>query len=326
MLAGLLYLGSGVGAGLIRLGVRFRLRRGQPGSRLESPLRRSDLPWLAGALLAGGVAGPVLLLAGLSLTPAATASLLLNFEAVATTLLAALLFGEAVGRRVWVAVGLITLGSILLSLNLTGQWGFTLGALAVLGACLLWGLDNNLTRNVSAKDPLAIVTFKGLGAGAFSFGLSLLFGQALPAPGVAGQALLLGAASYGLSIALFVLALRCLGAARSGALFGAAPFLGAGLSFLIFRERLGWTFYLALPLMAAGLLALLGEQHAHLHAHLPYEHDHLHAHPEEHHTHPHRGALEPPPGAHAHLHSHSGLQHAHPHTPDLHHRHDHLEE
>lgn len=316
-LAGLLYVGSGLGALLL-----LTLQRGAG----EARLRRTDLPWLAGALLAGGVAAPIVLMFSLAATPAATASLLLNFEGVATTLIAALAFKEAIGRRVWSAIGWVTLASAILSWESGARGGLSLGALGVLAACALWGLDNNFTRNISAKNPLAIVAVKGLGAGTFSLLLAALLGQPFPAPGNAALALLLGSVSYGLSIMLFILALRDLGAARTSALFSSAPFIGALLAFLLLREPFAPTFLIALPLMLAGAGLLIGEEHRHAHMHQALTHEHRHRHDDNHHTHPHAPGEIPPGGWHVHPHTHKAEQHTHPHTPDLHHRHGHEHE
>jgi drug/metabolite transporter (DMT)-like permease len=315
-LAALLYLGSGCGALLFGL-----LRRvGNTGTG-EAHLGRKDGPWLAGAVLAGGVAAPIALLFGLRTTPAATAALLLNFEGVATALIAVVAFREASGRRIWAAIVAITVASALLSWSPGSAWGVSLGALGILGACVLWGVDNNLTRSISAKDPLTIVTIKGFGAGLFSLALAFALGQPWPAPGVIAGALALGSISYGLSIVLFILALRGMGAARTGALFGIAPFIGTLLALVLFREPLNWLFLAALPLMIGGAVLLLGENHAHAHAHAPLEHEHRHSHDDLHHEH----ALgECPPGAcHSHPHRHDAYAHSHAHKPDLHHHHDH---
>jgi drug/metabolite transporter (DMT)-like permease len=227
LLAALLYLGSGL-ALLIVKGYR-RLRN--PGSNIEASLGRSDLPWLAGAILAGGVAAPIVLLFGLRITPAATASLLLNFEALATTLIAALAFRRNRSPGWW-AILTITVASILLTLQPTAGWGISLGAIGILAACVLWGIDNNLTTNISAKDPLTIVMTKGLVAGSFSLLIALIIGNDPPGWMIVIQALILGSLSYGLSITLFVYAMRGLGAARTSALFGTAPLAGIALSFL----------------------------------------------------------------------------------------------
>lgn len=315
-LAGCLYLGSGLGLSVLGL---LASRRGS-GSEREAQIQATDLPWLAGSILAGGVAAPILLLFSLKDTPAATASLLLNFEAVATTLIAALAFRESIGRRAWMATGLITLGCILLSLDISAPWGFSLGAFGIIGACVLWGLDNNLTRSISSKDPVSIGTAKGLAAGGFSFVLALLLGTGFPALKFVLGALLLGAVSYGLSIALFVRAMRALGAARTSTLFGTAPFAGMMLSFLIFREGPQLIFLAALAIMIAGAFALLSERHAHYHVHEMVIHEHAHNHLDEHHEHGH-GNEEA--AEHAHVHQHAATAHEHRHTPDLHHRHSH---
>ncbi|HEY3291831.1 MAG TPA: EamA family transporter [Anaerolineae bacterium] len=318
-LAALLYLGSGFGM----LAYRTLLPKGPQGTRKEAVIRRTDAPWLAGAVLAGGVLAPIILLFSLQATPAATASLLLNFEAVATTLIAALAFREAISKRVWGAIACTTVASILLSWQAGSEWGISLGALGILLACILWGLDNNFTRNVSAKDPTAIVMIKGLAAGAFSLALTALLGQPLPGVGLVFAGLLLGAFSYGLSIMLFVRAMRGLGAARTSALFGAAPFVGAALAFLLFRENFSLLALIAVPIMVLGTLMLVGESHSHAHWHTEIEHEHSHTHDEAHHDHTHSGAV--PAGSHSHKHRHPSLLHEHPHTPDIHHRHGHSE-
>jgi drug/metabolite transporter (DMT)-like permease len=309
-LAGLLYAGSGLGLALPAL-----LRRAAI-VRTEARLSAGDLPWLAGSVLAGGVAAPVLLMAGLRVTPAATASLLLNFEGVATAAIAMLIFREAIGRRVWAAIGLVTLACVLLSMNLSAGFGLSAGALLVIVACVLWGIDNNLTYHISAKDPLAIGMIKGLVAGSFTLSVTLLLGRPLPGPAVIVAALCLGAVSYGLSIAMFILASRGMGAARTSAWFGTAPFAGVVLSLLVFRESPGLQFLAALPFMAAGALLLFGEQHEHRHVHLPLEHEHYYV-TDEHH---------PFKSERTYRHRHRVLRHAHPHRPDIHHRHEHEDE
>jgi drug/metabolite transporter (DMT)-like permease len=320
-MAALLYLGSGLGA-LALLGVRGR----DTATESEARLQRADAPWLVGALLAGGVAAPIVLMFSLRVTPGATASLLLNFEGVATTLIAALAFREAVGRRVWGAIGLVTAASIVLSWEPGGRLGVSLGALGVLAACVLWGVDNNFTRNISAKNPLTIVAVKGLGAGLFSLVLALLVGQPLPGIGAALSAMVLGSVSYGLSITLFILALRDLGAARTSALFSSAPFIGAAIAFVVLRERVQMQFLVALPLMMAGTVLLITERHAHEHRHGFLVHEHRHRHDDAHHHHQHAADRIPPSGWHSHPHEHPPEIHEHPHTPDLHHRHEHEDE
>lgn len=321
-LAALLYLGSGIAA-LLLLGFQSgKSRWGVLALPEEAPVNRDDLPWLAGALLAGGVVAPIILLFSLRETPASTASLLLNFEVAATTVIAALIFREAIGRRVWTAIGSITLAAIILSWG-GGNWGFSLSAVGVLMACALWGLDNNFTRNISAKNPLTIVMVKGFGAGSFSLMLALLLGDDLPGWRVALQAMFLGSLSYGLSIMLFILAMRGLGTARSSALFGTAPFIGSLLSVVILREVPGSRFALAFLVAAAGAVLLLKENHKHTHEHHPWVHDHRHGHADHHHDHAHQDLNLV--GEHSHLHRHGKITHVHSHAPDLHHWHAHPE-
>ncbi len=261
-LAAFLYFGSGLGSFLILL-IRKGIQKKDEG---EARLSKPDIPWLAGAIIAGGVAAPILLLLGLDRTPASTASLLLNFEAVATALIAGLLFHEAVGKRIFIAVGIITLASILLTWN-GSAWGFSLGALAIISACFLWGLDNNLTRNISGKDPLMIVGIKGLCAGMFSLLLAIVLKIPFPPIDPILISILVGAVCYGLSIQLFILSLRGLGSARTGALFGTAPFVGAILSLVFLNEIPPTLFWIAFPIMGVGAWLMLTENHAHEHTH-----------------------------------------------------------
>lgn len=318
-LAALLYSGSGVGLLLYR----FARRAGGRGLKAEAKISKADMPWLLGATISGGIAAPVVLLFSLRITPAATASLVLNFEGVATVLIAFFVFREAIGRRVWLAVAFVTLGVILLAVDFSGKWGFSIGALGVVAACVLWGLDNNLTRSISTKDPIRIVVVKGMAAGVLN--LTLAFSAGTPFPGL-GPALLacaLGFFCYGLSIVCFIFSLRELGAARTSTYFSTAPFIGAALSFLIFRETPPMLFIVALPFMVLGAYLLFSEKHSHRHQHHELEHEHLHAHLDGHHLHEHPGDIAAP--AHSHPHQHAPVAHEHPHRPDAHHRHDHQE-
>ncbi|MCB8926525.1 MAG: DMT family transporter [Ardenticatenaceae bacterium] len=319
VLAAFLYLGSGLGLLLLKGGQRVW------GTAVasETPIGKEDIPWLAGAILAGGIAAPIVLLFSLRETAAATASLLLNFEGVATTLIAALAFKEAITRRAWFAILAITGATILLSYAPGSNWGFSLGALGILLACILWGIDNNFTRNISAKDPLAIVIVKGLVAGLFSLLLATLLGNSWPRWSTILGALLLGSLSYGLSITLFIRAMRHLGAARTSALFSTAPVAGVILSLLLFSETPGFLFLLALPLMVVGAIYLVNEDHTHYHVHEAVFHDHWHSHDDAHHTHTHDGAEAN--SAHAHPHDHEETSHEHHHLPDITHRHTHEE-
>ncbi len=316
LLAALMYLGGGAGLLLLRV---LRALYGR-NTDTEARLGKSDAPWLAGSLLAGGVAAPIILLFSLRSTPASTASLLLNFEGVATALIAAAFFNEAVGRRVWTAVAFITGASALLSLDLGGVWGVSPGALGVLAACALWGLDNNFTRNVSAKDPVVIVIFKATGAGLFSLALALILSVPVPGPWPIVSAMILGFFSYGLSIVLFILSMRSLGAARTSALFGTGPFIGVIISFAVLKESPNILFLVSIPIMALGAALLLGEKHGHKHIHEAVVHEHRHHHEDGHHAHRHQEKVAAA-HAHSHPHEHETAEHDHIHTPDIHHRH-----
>lgn len=318
LLAALLYLGSGIGAIILQQIGKI----GKTARKTEAELTKADIPWLFGAVFAGGIAAPILLLFSLKSTPAATASLLLNFESVATTVIAVVFFKEAVDKRVRTALIFVTLASILLSWEINGSWGISFGALGILGACFLWGLDNNFVRNISSKNPLAIVAIKGIGAGCFSLILSIVLGKPLPALDITVLAGLIGFVCYGLSIALFIRALRNLGSSRTSTLFGTAPFVGMVLSIVLFGTVPNVLFLMALPLMVAGAFLMFSEKHNHAHQHELLEHDHCHSHPDSHHNHDHPGGGEIQ-GEHAHWHCHEEREHNHTHTPDIHHRHNH---
>ncbi len=315
MLAGLLYLGSGIGLGVLHAG-----RRGLGLSASEAPLRRSDLPWLVLVVLSGGAIGPVLLMIGLATTPASSASLLLNLEGLATMLIAWVAFRENVDRRLLVGAGAILAGAVILSWQ-RGPEGVGLGAFAIAGACVAWGVDNNLTRKLSAADPVQIALIKGLAAGAVNLGLALLLGARMPSLTVFSGAVLVGFLGYGVSLVLFVLGLRHLGAARTGAYFSTAPFIGAVLAIVLLGEPLTAGLIGAGVLMTIGLYLHLSEAHEHEHAHDAIEHEHRHDH-DVHHQHRH-DSLDPDGTPHSHRHRHAPLRHRHPHYPDLHHRHEH---
>jgi Permeases of the drug/metabolite transporter (DMT) superfamily len=318
MLSAFLYLGSGLGVMLLLLFQRKAVHD-QP---IEAKLERKDSPWLLGAILCGGVAAPVLLMIALAHSSAASASLLLNFEGVATTLIAALLFKESVDKRTILAITLITLASIILSWTSVGKWQFSLGALGILAACALWGLDNNFTRNISAKNPLEIVGIKGLVAGIFSLSLALALSRPIPGVKQIILTMLIGFICYGCSIVLYVLALRKLGTARTSTLYAIAPFIGAIVSLFMFKEQPQLQFLFALPLMLIGAWLMLKENHSHRHLHPAVTHEHSHTHPDEHHQHEH-GDGSAFIGTHSHVHTHEPLVHDHAHTPDIDHRHVH---
>lgn len=312
LLAGLLYLGSGLG-----LGILSWTRRGLGSAAAEAPLRRADLPWLALIVLSGGVVGPVLLMVGLVATPASTAALLLNLEGLATMSIAWVVFRENVDRRLLLGAAAILAGAALLSLH-GGSGGIGLGALAIAGACLAWGVDNNLTGKLSAADPVQIAFIKGLAAGTMNLVLALAMGAQLPMIGVILAAAMIGFLGYGVSLVLFVLALRHLGTARTGAYFSTAPFFGAALAVLIFAEPVTVRLVAAGVLMAIGVYLHLTEAHDHEHAHRLLEHEHRHVH-DAHHHHAH-GPKDPLGEPHSHWHRHLPMIHKHPHYPDLHHR------
>lgn len=321
LLAGLLYAGSGLGLGAW-LAARALLRR---GTKTEAHLSAADLPWLAGAVLAGGILGPVFLMTGLSMTAASTASLLLNLEGVLTAMLAWFVFREQFDRRIFIGMMLIIAGGVVLSISPaenSGQTGISWGALCIVAACLSWAIDNNLTRKVSASDAMQIATIKGLVAGSVNLAFALgWLGVALPGASQLAVAGLLGFCGYGLSLVLFVLALRHLGTARTGAYFSAAPFIGAAISLMLPGDQPGAVFWIAAAMMLLGIWLHVTESHDHLHTHEHMLHAHPHYH-DAHHQHTHDfswDGKEP----HVHPHEHEPLTHAHPHFPDIHHRHRH---
>jgi drug/metabolite transporter (DMT)-like permease len=317
-LAGVLYLGSGIGL-LACFIVRALVRQNDNDKPVA--LTAADVPWLLGAIVTGGIAGPVLLMVGLTLTTASSASLLLNMEGVLTSMLAWFVFKENFDRRIFTGMLLIVLAGALLSWEQVPSVGVPWGALAIVGACLCWAVDNNLTRKVSASDALQIAGIKGLAAGSVNLAITLGLGFQLPGPGTVLGAAAVGFCGYGLSLVLFVLALRQLGTARTGAYFSAAPFVGALISLVMLREAPGPLFWAAAMLMGAGIWLHLTESHVHEHEHLPMEHTHVHSH-DAHHQHEHDfewDGKEP----HAHPHRHVAIKHSHPHYPDIHHRHEH---
>ena len=323
ILAAYLYMGSGIGLYLYLLICRIG---GRKRHIKEAALKKEDYPWVIAVTVFGGVLAPVTLMFSLDATPAATAALLLNFESVATTLIAVFLFREAVGRRIWAALGLITISCILLSYDPDSAFGFSLAAFGILLACTFWACDNNFSRVISSKDPIPIVAAKGVLAGIISFIIAIVLGESMPAAADAGAALIFGFLSYGgLTSVLFLLALWGIGTSRTGALLAISPFFGVAGSFLLFDEIPGRMFYISLPVMAAGAYLLLTEKHSHQHTHQEEVHEHRHRHDDLHHEHEH--TPDDPPvsssGEHSHLHEHKELCHEHSHTPDIHHRHEH---
>lgn len=310
LLAGLLYLGSGLGL------TSYRVMTRAPAVRLP----RGDIPWLAGAIISGGVIAPLLLMLGLTRLPASGASLLLNAESVFTALLAWFAFKENFDRRIAIGMVAIAAGAAIVSwpseMKFSGLWP----ALAVLGACLCWGIDNNLTRKVSLNDASWVASVKGLTAGVVNLALATTVGFDWPGLGSIVGAMAVGFLAYGVSLTLFVIALRNLGTARTGAYFSVAPFFGALMALLMGES-------LTLPLLACAILMLIGlwlhltENHDHLHQHVEDEHNHEHQH-DAHHQHPHEDPMKP--GVpHRHRHRHLPIEHSHAHFPDVHHQHRH---
>lgn len=319
-LASFLYIGSGLGLLLLQI----FLRTGKKQNINEASLKKADISWLIGAIVAGGVIAPIILMISLKITPASTTSLLLNFEGVSTTLIAILFFKENIGKQLWKAIICITLASILLSWNFNNQWGFSIGSLGIICACICWGIDNNFTRNISSKNPFTIVTIKGLVAGSFSLFLAFILNNPLPNIKIIFITMILGFFCYGLSIVLFVFAMRELGSARTSALFGTAPFVGAILSFVICGDIPNLMFFISLPIMIIGTIILLKEDHGHFHKHQFIEHEHKHCHTDLHHSHTHtRSEQASIDGYHSHDHIHDQIEHSHDHAPDIHHRHEH---
>lgn len=314
LLAGLLYLGTGLGLGALHLW------RSWQGRDREAPLRKRDLGWLTAIVLFGGMLGPLLLMYGLAHSSAATTSMLLNLEGLATLGIAWIVYREPVDLRLGVGAMAILAGAVLLSWQ-SGPQGFGLGALAVAAACLCWGIDNNLTRKLSAADPLVIAATKGLAAGIVNTALGLMQGDTLPPALLSAGAMLVGLIGYGVSLVLFIYGLRHLGAARTGAYFALAPFVGAILSIAAFGEAFTWQLGVAGLLMALGLYLHLAERHEHDHRHEAMEHEHAHRH-DLHHRHEHDPG-DPADEPHVHWHRHAPLVHRHPHYPDIHHRHGH---
>ncbi|MEM5389282.1 DMT family transporter [Paraburkholderia phymatum] len=321
MVAGLFYLGSGVGLAIAILFRRLQRGHSQSVGHPEAhPMPLAEVPWLIGAIAAGGMAGPALLMFGLNATPAATTSLLLNLEGVFTALIAWVVFRENVDAQVFTGMVAIVAGGVLLSWQ-PGEGGPGAGALLVAGACLCWAIDNNLTRKVSNNDAMIIACIKGLVAGSVNTGIALLSGAAVPGAGLIVASMTAGFAGYGVSLVLFVIALRHLGSARTGAYFSVAPLFGVAISFSLWPERPPLFFWIAAALMALGIWLHLRERHVHEHTHDILEHNHRHRH-DEHHQHAHDfdwDGSEP----HTHPHRHARITHTHAHFPDIHHRHQH---
>ena len=313
MLAGVLYLGSGVGLTL----ARFFLPKGNSTPSIS----KRDLPWLLGAIIFGGAIGPALLMFGLASTQASTSSLLLNLEGVFSALLAWIFFKENCDRRIVAGMVAICAGGIVLSFTPGSSIVLSTGCILVVLACLAWAVDNNFTRNIQATEPMVIAQTKGLCAGTVNLLLALCLGSAVPTLPQVLASSVVGFLGYGTSLVLFVIALRHLGTSRTGAYFSTAPFVGAVISIVLLGESVSSMFWLAAALMGVGVWLHLTENHEHEHHHEAMSHEHEHIH-DEHHDHDH-GPDDPPGEPHSHWHEHEELTHTHAHFPDIHHRHPH---
>ncbi len=314
LLAGLLYLGSGIGLQtliLIRRQNAWReLRRMAPKVRAK----------LLGAVICGGVLAPLCLTYGIKYGYASEVSLLLNLETIATTLISWLIFKEHIGPRVWTGKLLILIAAAFIVVKTGLAISFSLSGLLIVLACIFWGVDNNLTREVEELPATVLAGIKGLGAGLFTTLLALAFSPGKATAPQIGGALAIGAMSYGLSLVLFVEALRRIGSARTSTFFAIGPFIGSLLSVAMLGERPPAPYWLAMALMVAGVFVLYRERHRHLHTHEAITHGHMHNH-DAHHQHPHIGI--DPDEPHEHTHIHRSLTHIHGHWPDIHHRHGH---
>jgi len=313
-MAALLYIGAGTGMLLVNWYLRFRTPE-----RMEAKITGRDLPYVLG-MVGLDIAAPIFLMLGLTRTTAETAALLNNFEIVSTSLLAMIIFREAVGRRMWVSVTLITLASTILSIDSFRHLSLSPGSLFVLAACLCWGLENNCTRMLSLKDPLQIVVIKGFGSGLGALLITWAMRAFIWDSLYIAMALLLGFVAYGLSIFFYISAQRELGAARTSAYYAAAPFIGVIFSWTILHESLTGSFALAMGIMLLGTYFAVSEHHAHSHMHPETTHEHRHSHADGHHDHAHEFEVI---GAHSHEHNHPAQLHTHPHAPDMHHSHPH---
>lgn len=310
-LAGLLYLGAGIG--VIPLVLRERARRVR--ARWSGTTRAR----IAGAVVFGGMLAPALLLFALRVSPAGSVSLLLNLELVATALIGVLFFREQLGRSGWMGVIAAVAAGALISFE-GGTPGLIAGALAA-GACVCWGIDNNLTALIDGISPAETTMWKGLVAGTTNLALGLALAPLGVSGSTLGAALVLGMLCYGASIVLYISAAQQLGAARSQAVFASAPFVGAALSCIFLGEPLEWPLLAAGPLFVLAIALSFRDRHQHEHAHEAQVHVHAHSHDDGHHDHEHVGLAKGT--RHSHQHAHVRVTHTHRHLPDLHHRHGH---
>ncbi|HAN20328.1 MAG: hypothetical protein A2Y15_08430 [Clostridiales bacterium GWF2_36_10] len=314
LIASLLYFGAGLGMLLINIGKKIYKKE-----QIEARMTQKELPYIIGMIILD-VAAPVSLLIGINMTTSANASLLNNFEIVATSFIALVIFKESIGKRMWVAILLITLSSMILSIKDFDSLSFSIGSIFIILACICWGFENNCTRKLSLKDPMQIVVIKGFGSGFISLIIALSLNQNCTNILYLLIALLLGFISYGLSIYFYIFAQRELGAARTSAYYAIAPFIGVILSILIFDQEITISFIIALFIMIIGAYLAVAERHRHLHIHEEIIHEHRHSHNDNHHKHTHVDLFNE---EHSHVHTHKKIKHTHIHTPDIHHTHSH---
>jgi len=314
LLASLLYLGAGFG--MFAVNIIKKLRKTKQS---EAKITKREMPYIS-AMVILDIAAPVFLMIGLSITTSSNASLLNNFEIVATSLIALFIFKESIGIRMWISIVLITISSIVLTVNNFGELSFSAGSIFVLLACISWGFENNCTRMLSLKDPLQIVVIKGFGSGVGALVISFAVNENSGTFAYIIYALLLGFIAFGLSIYFYISAQRQLGAARTSAYYAAAPFIGVLVSWIFLKEAITPSFLIALLIMLAGTYFAVTEHHKHTHYHEKLTHEHKHSHNDGHHNHVHNQLFE---AEHSHVHTHEALTHKHAHMPDLHHRHRH---
>jgi len=314
LMAALMYLGAGAGMLLINI-----IKVIKKHDNREARITKKEIPSVIGMILLD-IAAPILLMLGLSLTNAANVSLLNNFEIVATTLIALLVYKEMVGTRMWIAIFLITIASFILSIEDFSSISISLGSLFVILACICWGFENNLTRVLSEKDPMQVVVIKGFGSGFGALIIAFFAGAFTGSFIYIIMALLLGFVAYGLSIFFYVRAQRDLGAARTSIYYAAAPFVGVLASWIVLKESVSISFGIALVIMIIGTSLAVLEKHRHTHTHDSMQHEHRHIHDDSHHNHIHSDLHEI---EHSHKHSHEEMEHKHSHSPDLHHKHRH---
>jgi drug/metabolite transporter (DMT)-like permease len=314
LMASFLYMGAGLGMSIVGF-----IKHKKSKKNTEAKLTKEELPYIIGMVVLD-IAAPILLMIGLTMTNPANVSLLNNFEIVATSVIALLIFKESISKRLWGAIFLITISSIILSVEDISSFSFSFGSIFVLLACICWGLENNCTRKLSLKDPLEVVVIKGFGSGIGSLLIALSIGERLGSISYLIAALILGFFAYGLSIFFYIYAQRELGAAKTSAYYAIAPFIGVGLSFIIFRELPNLSFIIALIIMIIGTYFASTEIHNHMHVHNAITHQHIHSHDDGHHGHFHDTTIA---HEHTHIHTHEQCTHSHKHTQDIHHNHEH---